>query len=74
MGVGSGHSGSRGTWVLVGGVARGGVSGVSGLPGPQFTFIFAPLPGLTALFTLRSGPAGTGTGAPGFTTNRLSAR
>nr|AAP92638.1 Cb2-806 [Rattus norvegicus] len=30
--------------------------------------------GLTALFTLRLGPAGTGTGAPDFTTNRLSAR
>ena len=27
------------------------------LPGPRFTSVFAPLPGLTALFTLRSGPA-----------------
>lgn len=53
---------------------KGSVRGMPGLPGPRFTSVFAPLPGLTALFTLRLGPAGTGTGAPDFTTNRLSAR
>lgn len=71
-GEGSGLLGSRGTWVPMGWTDS--VRGMPGFPGPRFTSVFAPLLGLTALFTLRLGPAGTGTGVPDFTTNRLSAR